>query len=183
MLMDAPLIFIQSYQQSRLLKQFNDSIPDAHFISPAESFDNTHPNFADVGISQRQQQPVVSPTGEPLFSPTHYFANFGSNQRQRQHSQVLKQLNVLIPDSPSNSPAELLNNASPYFADVGISQRQQQPLVSPTGEPLFLPPLAFLILVPINGNSSSLRSKKLYNFSLTSINNLIQLHKSTPLQQ
>jgi len=84
MLMDAPLIFIQSYQQSRLLKQFNDSIPDAHFISPAESFDNTHPNFADVGISQRQQQPVVSPTGEPLFSPTPCFSDFSSNQWQQQ---------------------------------------------------------------------------------------------------
>jgi hypothetical protein len=78
MLMDAPLISIQPYQQSRLLKQFNDSIPDIHFISSAESFDNTHPNFADVGISQRQQQPVVSPTGEPLFSATHYFANLAA---------------------------------------------------------------------------------------------------------
>jgi hypothetical protein len=69
----------------------NVLIPNSPSISPAELLNNASPYFADLGISQRQQQPVVSPTGELLLSPTPYFSDFGTNQWQQQqpHEQHL----------------------------------------------------------------------------------------------
>jgi len=61
-------------------------IPNSPSISPAELLNNASTYFSDVGISQRQQQPVVSPTGELLLSPTPYFSDFGTNQWQQQQS-------------------------------------------------------------------------------------------------